>query len=139
MRKISSFPLWLGNAGDLRDLPTLYETGVAAIIDLAADEPVSSFGRDLLYFRLPIVDGSGNARDLLGLILESLQSLLQKQIPTLVVCSAGMSRTPAVVAATLAMMRNTPLDDTLAEIVSGYPCDVSPDLWDDLKEVLLMN
>ena len=56
--------------------------------------------------------------------------LLKKQIPTLVYCGAGMSRSPAVVAAVLSIVQGGSPDEKLKEIVAGHPHDVSPQLWE---------
>ena len=61
--------------------------------------------------------------------IQTVVSLL-KQIPTLVYCGAGMSRSPAVVAAALSIVQGGSPDEKLKEIVAGHPHDVSPHLWE---------
>ncbi len=58
------------------------------------------------------------------------ESLLKSQIPMLVYCGAGMSRSPAVVAAALSIVQGGSPDEKLKEIVAGHPHDVSPHLWE---------
>jgi hypothetical protein len=41
-----------------------------------------------------------------------------------------MSRSPAVVAAALAIVEGGSPDEKLRQVVSGQPHDVSPQLWD---------
>ncbi len=53
-----------------------------------------------------------------------------EQIPTLVYCGAGMSRSPAIVAAALSIVQGGSPDERLKGIVAGHPHDVSPHLWE---------
>ena len=62
--------------------------------------------------------------------IQTVVSLLKKQIPTLVYCGAGMSRSPAVVAAALSIVQGGSPEEKLKEIVAGHPHDVSPHLWE---------
>ena len=62
--------------------------------------------------------------------IQTVVFLLKKQIPTLVDCGAGMSRSPAVVAAALSIVQGGSPDERLKEIVAGHPHDVSPQLWE---------
>jgi protein-tyrosine phosphatase len=125
--------LWLGNARDARDLGCVHDTGIRAIVDLALEESAPALTRDLIYCRIPIVDSSGNAAELLATAIETTASFIRKRIPTLVACSGGMSRSPSIVAAALAIVRNQSPNDVLQELISGNPHDVSPLLWSDVK------
>lgn len=60
MRRVVDTSLFIGHAGDLRDLRALHAAGIAAVVDLAANEPPATLTRDLAYCRLPLVDGPGN-------------------------------------------------------------------------------
>lgn len=134
-----SFPgesLWLGHAGDLRHLRQLHDVGIRAIVDLAADEPFPSPSRDLIYCRFPIVDGPGNPPELLRLALTTIAALLQTQTPTLVACSAGLSRTPALCAAALALVHRTPPEPWLTRLAELRTWMIAPGLWRDVACVL---
>ena len=65
MTHITPYPLWLGHAGDGRDLRALHEAGIRALVHLAAEDPPDQPTRDLMYFCVPLVDGMGNDFDLL--------------------------------------------------------------------------
>ena len=52
--------LWIGNAIDARDVTGVLGLGVAAIVDLAIEEPPIQYPRDVVYCRFPLIDGSGN-------------------------------------------------------------------------------
>jgi hypothetical protein len=55
MRRVEGFTLWLGHVGDLVDRRTIIETGILAVIDLAAEESPAVLPRDLAYCRFPHV------------------------------------------------------------------------------------
>ena len=133
MREIIPQKLWIGNATDARDVSRIHDRRIRAIVDLACEEPLPQLTRDLTYCRFPIVDGHGNAAELLSAAITTNILLICKQIPSLVACSAGMSRSPAIVAASLALVRGQSPDAVLRELIDGYPHDVSPPLWVDVK------
>ena len=130
MREILPGKLWIGNAGDGRDPERLLGAGVVAIINLAAEEPSPVLPRSMVYCHFPIMDGAQDSRGALDVAINTLVSLLKNQIPTLVYCGAGMSRSPAVVAAALSIVHGGNPKDKLREIVAGQPHDVSPQFWD---------
>jgi protein-tyrosine phosphatase len=135
MREILRGKLWLGNMADVRNVENVLRAGVLAVIDLAADQPMPLLPRSLAYCRFPILDGQQDAPGVLHAALETIVSLLRNEIPTLVYCSMGMSRSPALVAGALAVLRGGSPDDRLREIAIGHPHDVSPELWHDVREV----
>ena len=127
--------LFIGNAIDARDLRLLYNHRIAAVIDLAVNEPPAQLARDMIYCRLPIIDGDGNSNTIIEAALRMGAMLIEREIRTLVACSAGMSRSPAIAAATVAIVTRTPPDDCLMNIVSDGPHDVSPILWSRIRTV----
>lgn len=129
--------LILGNALDARDVRRLYEREIAAVVDLAIEEPPAQLGREIVYCRFPLVDGAGNADWLLRAAIKTTCGFVRDGIKSLVACSGGMSRSPAIVAAALALQNGNSLDDCLLELVAGHPHDVSPILWYDVKQVIL--
>jgi protein-tyrosine phosphatase len=90
----------------------------------------------MTYCRFPLVDGDENSEELLKLAIESTASLIRCGIRTVVTCSAGMSRSPAIAAAALSLNLKRSPDECLLEIASKYPHDVSPALWQSVKEIL---
>jgi protein-tyrosine phosphatase len=129
--------LFLGNALDARDVRRLYELEIAAVIDLAVNEPPAQLGREIVYCRFPLVDGAGNSDWLLQVAIETTSRFVQRGVKTLVACSGGMSRSPAIVAAALAFQKGESPDDCLLDLVAGRPHDVSPLLWQDVKRMVL--
>jgi protein-tyrosine phosphatase len=132
MRQISPYPLWLGHVGDVADLRKILDVGITTLVDLALNESPPRLPRDLIYCRFPLLDGAGNPPSLLRFAVRTVATLLADRAPTLIFCSNGMSRSPAVAAAALASFTGrTPLV-CLDEIAQGRPHDISPGLWQDL-------
>ncbi|MCA9116853.1 MAG: dual specificity protein phosphatase family protein [Planctomycetaceae bacterium] len=132
MREVLPGRLWIGNSRDARNLRLLHETGLRAIVDLAAEEPAAQLSRDLIYCRFPLLDGEGNSPELLNLASLSARGLIQAGIPTLVACSAGASRSPSLAAMALAQLQNRHPNEVLSDLCAEQSHDVSPQLWEDL-------
>lgn len=128
MRPIPQTSLWLGHRGDVRDLSAVVDAGIVAIIDLADNEPVLTITRELVYCRFPLVDGAGNPPWLLRAAIGMVEQMLRANTQALIVCSAGMSRSPMIAAAALAKWRGWSLDEALAVMKQSGPMDVSPGL-----------
>jgi protein-tyrosine phosphatase len=129
--------LWIGHHADAVALARSNPHGIEAIVDLAANELPVSVHRDMIYCRIPVIDGGENSSDILRLAVDSVERLIRAGIPTLVCCSAGMSRSPAIAAAAISRIRKTSLAETMKDVAPDG-CDVSPALMADL-ETLLQN
>src|ERR1700730_9417526 len=103
MHQIAPYALWIGHAGDGRDYRRVIDTGIQAIVQLAVEEPPLQPPRDLIYCRFPLVDGSGNPGELLAVSLRTVVGFLEEGVPTLLCCGAGMSRSPAMAAMSIAV------------------------------------
>jgi protein-tyrosine phosphatase len=130
MHEILPNQLWIGNAGDGRDPARMLQAGVAAVVNLAAEEPSPALPRDMIYCRFPIDDGAQEDEGVLKLAVQTVAELLEKQIPMLVYCGEGMSRAPAVAAAALSIVQGGSPEEKLKEIAASRPHDVSPQLWE---------
>jgi predicted protein tyrosine phosphatase len=86
----------------------------------------------LAYCRIPLHDSASNAQWQLRLAIDTVQLSLAKNVPTLVSCSAGMSRSPAIAAAAIAMHTQQDFRRCLEELVTGAPHDVSPAFVTDI-------
>lgn len=137
MRRIEPYPLWLGNAGDLRTPSHFCDAEIRAVVDLAANEPFPQLPRDLIYCRFPLFDGEGNDPSLLRAAVQSVKEFLTAGIPTAVCCSNGLSRSPAVVAAAVAAVQNVSSDEVLIFVAAHSKHDVSPTFWSELKHACL--
>jgi hypothetical protein len=127
--------LWLGNARDARDLQQLHRHGIVAVIDLAHEEPPAQLSRDLVYCRFPLIDGT-TAPELLSIAIQVTASILRNCTPSLVACGAGMSRSPAIAAAALAMVEQRPPRECLQTLTANHPHDVSPTLWAAVEQII---
>jgi hypothetical protein len=136
MREVISGRLWIGNARDARDVRDVLQRGITAIIDLAIEEPPIPFPRDVVYCRVPLLDGEGNAPARLAAVLKLAASLITDRVPTLIACSGGMSRSPALAAGALALARCGEPDEVLRSITIGGPADISPRLWADVTDAI---
>jgi protein-tyrosine phosphatase len=136
MRQISSYALWLGHAGDGRNPRLLLDSGIQAVVQLALEEEPLRLPREIIVCRFPLLDGGGNDPGLLDLAVTTVANLVEKKIPTLVCCGAGMSRSPAVAAVALAIVYQENADECLKRLAEHHPSDVMPGLWNDLKTVL---
>jgi protein-tyrosine phosphatase len=137
MRLVPDRLLWLGNAGDLRDSRSVLATGIEAVIELADSEPLATLPRELVRCRFPISDGGDNPRWLLRLAMESAAALLRAKVPTLICCSAGLSRTICIAAGGLALAEARPLEEALSIVVESGPADVSPGLFGQIRKALV--
>ena len=135
MRVVTPGRLWLRNAADARDLQGIMDAGILAVVDLAVEELTPTLPRSTVYCRFPIVDGEQATQGTLRIAIETVASLLRREIPTLVFCGAGMSRSPSVVAAALSVAEGGKLDDRLKQVVAGHPHDVSPRHWAIVRDV----
>ncbi len=136
MRQIMPHALWIGHAGDGRDMTAIFEAGIRALVQLAIEEPAVQATRDLIFFRVPISDGVGNRADDLALAIRSVSELLSRRIPTLVCCGAGMSRSPCIVAAAIAVTFAQSAEASLDLVTGQGPSDISMSLWKEISRLL---
>jgi hypothetical protein len=128
VRQITPYSLWIAHAGDLRDLDAWRNRGVHCFVDLAMAERPLSISREDVYARFPLHDGPGNPPWLLLAAARHIASLVSTATPAVVFCSAGMSRSPTLVAAALSLHTGTSLDKCLADVASSGPIDINPAL-----------
>src|SRR3954465_13599226 len=121
MRQILPPPLWIGHAGDGGDYRHILDAGIAAIVQLAEEEPPLQPPRELVYCRFPLVDGAGNDRQGVYLALTTVANLRGRPVPTLVGCGVGLSRAPAIAAAALAMVFQEEPDACLKQVAEHHP------------------
>src|SRR4051794_37250167 len=114
MRQVVDRALWLGHAGDLRDPYPVLAAGVEAVVELADSEPFASLPRDLIRCRFPLSDGGANPLWLLRLASETVAALLKANVPTLVCCASGLSRSVCVAAGGIALAEGRPVDESLS-------------------------
>jgi protein-tyrosine phosphatase len=136
MRRISPYNLWIGNVGDVSNLRLLYDEGIVAIVDLASNEPIPRLNRDFVYTRFPIMDGEGTPTWMLRMAIETIVKLIEANKNTFVYCSAGISRSPAIVAGSLALVNNYTPEKCIEMIAQYGHCDITPGLWKEIVDLL---
>ncbi|HWE39555.1 MAG TPA: protein tyrosine phosphatase [Isosphaeraceae bacterium] len=132
MDRIPPFPLWVGHAGDGRDVVALFDRGIEAVVQVAVEEEPLRPSRELICLRFPLSDGTGNRAEVVRLALVATSSLLALGVPTLVCCGSGLSRAPALAAGSLAILDGETPESRLIELSRYRRCDVSPGFWGDV-------
>ena len=135
MREVIPSVLWIGNAHDARDVKRVLAHGIGVVIDLAIEEPPIQFPRDIVYCRFPLLDGDGNSPALLQSAIDTTANFVIAEQPTLVACSGGMSRSPAIVSAVLAKIESLEPSAAVQRVTATEPYDFSPGLWNDVRRL----
>ena len=135
MHRLQPHELWVGHAGDGRNFRQLHDAGIRAVVQLAAEEAPIATPREFISLRFPLVDGAGNDPQLLMLAVDAVRRLNSCAIPSLLCCSAGMSRSPVIAAAALSDDESA-LHDQVTAIARYGPRDVSPGLLQDVINAL---
>jgi protein-tyrosine phosphatase len=133
MREVLPNLLWTGHSRDARQPAELFDLEIRAVVDVAAEESPAALPRELIYCRFPILDGDGNDLLVLRLAIATIEELIGSEIPTLIACGAGMSRSPALAAAAIARLRDWSLDAALKFVLETGSADVSPRLWRQIE------
>lgn len=133
MHKIADYALWIGTAADARNARAILDHEIRAVLQLAYEEPPVHTSRDVLLVRIPLIDGAANEEPLLTLAITVLANLIREEIPTVVCCGGGMSRSPAIAAAALAVTERVSLDECLRHVTANYPADVSTTFWAQVR------
>lgn len=101
MRKVRDTQLFLGDRGDVRMPGEIRRRGMVAVVDLAIEEAPIGVDREMIVLRIPLVDGAGSDRATIALAIRSVAEMMRTGVAGLVVCSAGLSRSPAIAAGAL--------------------------------------
>ena len=135
IREISPDLLFIGNAMDARDLQQLYEHRITAVVDLAANEPPAQLNREMLYCRIPIIDGDGNSHEIIEIAVRCVVTLFEKEFRTLIACRRWHESFACNCRVGIAIVTKQPPGDCLTAIISGLSHDVSPALWSAVQMV----
>lgn len=136
MHEIHPNLLWLGHALDIREPRALFDTQIAAIIDVALEEAPARLPRELIYCRFPLNDGGGNNPAVLRQAIQTSTDLLNSETRTIIACSAGMSRSPTIAACALANCLSQDPHDTVSRIGEIRTLELNPVLWKDALAAL---
>ena len=136
MKQVEPYQLWIGHLGEGNAREKLDRFGIRAVVELAIEERPLELPREMVSYRFPLVDGLGNDEDLLGLAIAATASLVRRQIPALLCCGAGMSRSPSIAAAGIAVSEMMAAPQALQIVNKHHRTDVLPGLWQQIIEVL---
>jgi hypothetical protein len=133
MREVVPRLLWIGNARDVRDIREVLSHEIGAVVQVAADDAAVTFPRDIIFCHFPLLDGAGNPAVVLKTAVHTVALLARLHMPTLVTCSNGMSRSPAIAAAGMAVANRESPDEWLKRIAATGPHDVGPGMWNEIR------
>ena len=139
MRDIIPEVLWIGNAFDGRNVKAVMDSGIQAVVHLAIEEPPVQLPREVVSCRFPLLDGEGNSAVLMQAVIDLIVSFVKEHIPTLVVCSGGMSRSPLIASAVVAKVEAIDFDDAIRCVTDSGPCDFSAKLYVEVKQLICQN
>lgn len=131
MHEIHPNLLWLGHALDIREPRGLFDTRIAAVVDVAFEEAPAQLPREFIYCRFPLNDGGGNNAAILRQAIQTSTDLLNSGTRTIVACSAGMSRSPTIAACALAAYLSQDPQGTISRIAEVKTLELNPVLWKD--------
>lgn len=121
--------IFIGKRSDPFDTEIIKAAGIQSILSLNGrlEQSASELGVEkLVSFNL--TDGAGNHYWVLKNAIHTLGELVQEAAPVLVHCQAGVSRSPAIVAAHLMQTSDMSFDEALELIAVNRRVNVSPDL-----------
>jgi hypothetical protein len=137
LRKVPGYFLWIGHAGDLADPRPILDAGIEAVVELADSEPFATLPRSLIRCRFPVSDDGENRPEWLRSAIFAIAELVRLEIPTLVACSAGMSRSVLLASAAIASASAEPFADVLRQLTTDGPVDLSPALADQVHQIVV--
>lgn len=129
MREILPQLLWTGNAHDIRPYDSTKLSSIEALVDLALNEPPAIPPRVVVYLRMPLDDSSENPSSRIELAVATAAHCLRIEHPTLIVCSAGLSRSPTIACAAISLWKEEPMESVLNAYFAKLPHDISPGFW----------
>ncbi|MCA9214577.1 MAG: dual specificity protein phosphatase family protein [Planctomycetales bacterium] len=135
MTEVLQNSLWLGNAMDIRDSRRLFDLGIEAVVDVAAEEPPAQLPRQMIYCRFPLNDGTGNNPFVLRQTVQTIVDCLVHEKKTVVACSAGMSRSPTVSAFAIGVFMDRNPEEIVAEIAMNRSLEINRLLWSDVATI----
>ncbi len=137
MHEIFPNQLWGGHAMDVRSPQAIFQAGVRCVVDLAYEEPTAKLPRQLIYCRFPLNDGGGNEPPVVRQALRTCCDFLSSNMPTLVACSAGMSRSPTIAAFALAHFTQQSPELWIEKISAQKGLELKPELWKQVAAAYL--
>ncbi|SDK14143.1 Dual specificity phosphatase, catalytic domain [Halovenus aranensis] len=108
--------LFVGTVEDAGDEALIREHNIAIIVSLTHSDPDGRFPSDLIVKNVPVMDGPRNDQQKFERAVTHVLSGLKTGDNTLVHCSAGPSRSPAVAATALALYEHVELEAAFEQV-----------------------
>lgn len=136
MTEIVPSLIWLANGLEVRDLELMGRQEAEAIVDLAYEEsPIASL-KSKIAIRVPLIDGEGNNRQHVRHAISMTVELVRSKTPFVIACSAGISRSPTILAAALSIVEECEIEEKLAFVNSKKRIGVSQIFLADVKKAM---
>lgn len=98
--------LAIGNESDAANESLLIDSGITAVLNVAAEVMPPHYQSDIISAKVGLIDGPGNYPSLYTVAIQMLETLLTEGEIVLVHCAAGISRSPFIVACYLVLNQN---------------------------------
>lgn len=136
MIRIANTNIHLGTAADLRDIRSVLNAGVTAIIDLAIEEPLPTIPRVTNYCRFVITDDGENDPGIIQTAIQTAFGFLSNGQTIAICCNAGLNRSPAIAAAVVSKINQCEPADALKLVGKTKHIDVNPALWRQIVSLI---
>lgn len=113
--------LFIGTKADAGDQSRLADHDITAIVSLTYSEPDGGFPASVTVHTHPMMDGPRNDHETFNAAVRDVLAEHEAGERVLVHCSAGASRSPAVVATVLALSTELTLDSALKRLTERRP------------------
>lgn len=121
--------LYLGSVNDLKNRALIESKGITAIVSVCRYVPHKEY-QNCIRIHVPLEDGEGNTLARFTCAANNVYGLLGAYRETVFVhCRAGMSRSPAVVAAAYAKYRGVTFREAVAYIKKVRDISINPALF----------
>lgn len=113
--------LAIGNESDATDESLLIDSGITAVLNVAAEIMPPHYQSDIISAKVGLIDGPGNYPSLYTVAIQILDVLLTEEEMVLVHCVAGISRSPFIVACYLVLKQDISYREAEQFILSRRP------------------
>lgn len=113
--------LFVGTSEDAGDRSEMSGHNITTIVSLTHDEPNSGYLAGMTVYERPMMDGPRNDHEAFIGAVHTVLSEVEAGEQVLVHCSAGASRSPAVVATVLALSTEMTLDSAFQRLNERRP------------------
>lgn len=111
--------IYLGDYNDAHAENEIEAKGIETIVNLSgatAEDIPREIVKNKNWYHIPIADGSGNKDSVLYTAIRVTKDALSMEEKVLVHCAMGASRSPAILAAAMALEKDTSYDEELEKL-----------------------